>query len=91
MRNGRFYPDYGLDRIVEFHERQDARYAETAAAVSEATGKPVLAASELGVVDPGQPGAGGGAPPGRLCYASANRAVTALGHLTRYARFDRRP
>jgi acetyltransferase len=87
MRNGRFYPGHGLDRIVEFHERQDARYAETAAAVSEATGKPVLTASELGVVDPDNPGPAAVRRTGRLCYASANRAVTALGHLTRYARF----
>ena len=27
---------------------------------------------------------------GRLCYGSANRAVTALGHLTRYARWRQR-
>jgi acyl-CoA synthetase (NDP forming) len=87
MRNGRFYPDHGLDRIVEFHERQDARYAETAAAVSEATGKPILAASELAVADPDNPGPAAVRRTGRLCYPSANRAVTALGHLTRYARF----
>src|SRR5262249_57045272 len=30
MRTGRLYPDFGLDRIVEYHERQDARFAETA-------------------------------------------------------------
>ena len=27
MRDGGFYPDHGLARIVEYHERQDARYA----------------------------------------------------------------
>jgi len=27
---------------------------------------------------------------GKLCYASANRAVTALGHLYRYARYLQR-
>ena len=32
-----------------YHERQDARYAEAAAEVSEATGKPVLVATELAV------------------------------------------
>src|SRR5690606_14211350 len=31
MRGGPFYPEHGLERIVDFHERQDARYAETAA------------------------------------------------------------
>ncbi len=32
MREGRFYPGHGLERIVEYHERQDTRFAETAAA-----------------------------------------------------------
>ena len=27
MREGPFWPDHGLERIVAFHERQDARYA----------------------------------------------------------------
>jgi acyl-CoA synthetase (NDP forming) len=87
MRGGRFYPHFGLERIVEYHERQDARFAETAAAVSEATGKPVLTASELGVADPANPGPAAVRATGRLCYQSPNRAVTALGHLYRYARF----
>ena len=30
MREGRFYPDFGLERIVAYHERQDARFAEAA-------------------------------------------------------------
>ena len=30
MRDGRFYPDHGLERIVAYHERQDARFAEAA-------------------------------------------------------------
>ena len=30
MREGGFYPDHGLDRIVAYHERQDARFAEAA-------------------------------------------------------------
>jgi acetyltransferase len=87
MRGGRFYPHFGLERIVEYHERQDARFAETAAAVSDATGKPVLTASELGVADPANPGPAAVRATGRLCYQSPNRAVTALGHLYRYARF----
>ena len=36
---GRFYPDYGLERIVEYHRRQDTRFAEAADAASRATGK----------------------------------------------------
>jgi acyl-CoA synthetase (NDP forming) len=87
MRGGRFYPHFGLERIVEYHERQDARFAETAAAVSESTGKPVLTASELAVADPTNPGPAAVRASGRLCYQSPNRAVAALGHLYRYARF----
>ena len=71
----------------QYHERQDARFAETAAAVSAATGKPILTATELAVADPDNPGPAAVRATGRLCYASANRAVTALGHLWRYARF----
>ncbi len=86
-RAGGFYPHHGLDRIVAYHERQDARFAQAAAAVSEATGKPVLTATELAVAAPGNPGPAAVRASGRLCYPSANRAVTALGHLWRYARF----
>jgi acetyltransferase len=90
MRNGPFFPDHGLGRIVEYHERQDARFAEAAAAVSSATGKPVLTASELAVADRDNPGPAAVRASGRLCYGSANRAVTALGHLYRYARYRER-
>ena len=31
MREGPYFPEHGLARVVEFHERQDARYAEAAA------------------------------------------------------------
>ncbi|HKA03525.1 MAG TPA: CoA-binding protein [Acidimicrobiales bacterium] len=87
MRTGRLYPDFGLDRIVEYHERQDARFAETAAAVSTATGKPILTATELGVTDPDNPGPAAVRASGRVCYQSPTRAVTALGHLYGYARY----
>ncbi len=90
MRTGRFYPDHGLERIVEYHERQDARFAETAAAVSVSTGKPILTATELAVADPSNPGPRAVRASGRLCYPSPTRAVTALGHLYRYARFRAR-
>jgi len=90
MRRGRFYPDHGLDRIVAYHERQDARFAEAAAEISESTGKPILTATELAVADRDNPGPATVRATGRLCYASANRAVTALGHLYRYARFRQR-
>lgn len=87
MREGRFHPDHGLGRIVEYHERQDARFAEAAAALSAETGKPVLVATELAVADPSNAGPAAVRASGRLCYPSGNRAVTALGHLYRYARF----
>ena len=86
-QEGPFYPDHGLERIVGYHERQDRRFAETAAAVSEEVGKPVLMATELSIADPANPAVAGCRDSGRLCYASANRAVTALGHLTRYASY----
>jgi acyl-CoA synthetase (NDP forming) len=87
MRKGRFYPDHGLERIVEFHERQDARYAQAAADVSASTGKPVLVATELAVADPDNAGPAAVRASGRLCYASANRAVTALAHAWAYSRW----
>lgn len=87
MREGRFYPDHGLERIVEYHERQDARFAEAAARLGARTGKPILVATELATADPGNPGVRAVRDGGHLCYASGNRAVTALGHLYRYARF----
>jgi acetyltransferase len=85
MREGRFYPGHGLERIVAYHERQDARFAQAAHELSVATGKPILTATELSVADPGNPGPATVRATGRLCYGSANRAVTALGHLVRYA------
>ncbi len=90
LREGPFYPEHGLGRIVEFHERQDRRFAEAAARVSDATGKPVLTATELAVADPANPGPAAVAATGRLCYASADRAVAALDHLWSYARWRQR-
>ena len=89
MREGRFFPDHGLDRIVDYHERQDARYAAAAAELSNETGKPILVASELAVADPDNAGPAAVRASGRLCYASGNRAVAALGHLWRDARHRR--
>ena len=86
MREGGFFPDHGLDRIVEYHERQDRRFAEAAAELSERTGKPILLATELAVADPDNPGPTALRETGRLCYPSGDRAVVALGHMYRYAR-----
>ena len=85
MREGRFHPDHGLDRIVEYHERQDSRFAQAAHDLSVATGKPILLATELAVADPNNSGVRTVRETGRLCYASGNRAAVALGHLYRYA------
>jgi acyl-CoA synthetase (NDP forming) len=89
MRDGPFFPAHGssdLERIVEYHERQDARFAEAADELSRRAGKPILTATELAIADPSNPGPAFVRATGRLCYASANRAVTALGHLYRDAR-----
>lgn len=85
MREGRFYPDHGLERIVEYHERQDSRFAQAAHDLSVKTGKPILVATELAIADHDNPGVRTVRETGRLCYASGNRAVVALGHLYRYA------
>lgn len=87
---GPFYPEHGLGRIADYHQRQDRRFAEAAAAVSEASGKPVLTATELAVADPDNPGPVTVRETGRLCYPSANRAVRALEHLWSYSRWRQR-
>ncbi|MDH3754209.1 MAG: CoA-binding protein [Acidimicrobiia bacterium] len=80
LREGPFYPDHGIERIAGYHERQDQRYARAAVEVSETTRKPVLVATELAVADPANPGPATLRASGRLCYPSAQRAVTALAH-----------
>ena len=90
MRSGKFYPDHGLERIVSYHERQDARFAEAAADISVATGKPILTATELAVADPDNAGPAAVRASGRVCYSSANRAVTALEHLVTLAGYRSR-
>ncbi len=90
MRDGPFFPGSGLDRIVTYHERQDARFAEAADELSRRTGKPILTATELAVADPDNAGPATVRATGRLCYPSGNRAVTALGHLYRDARYRAR-
>lgn len=90
MKEGHFYPDHGLERIVAYHERQDERFAEAAAELSARYDKPILTATELAVADPDNAGPRAVRATGRLCYASGNRAVTALGHLWQYAQFRQR-
>jgi acetyltransferase len=86
MRSGPFYPEHGLERIVDYHERQDARFAQAAADASDRYGKPVLTATELAVTHPDNAGPAAVRASGRLCYPSANRAVVALDHLWQRAR-----
>ena len=90
MRAGKFFPDHGIERIAQYHERQDTRFAEAAHEISLATGKPILTATELAVADPENAGPATVRRTGRLCYPSGNRAVTALGHLYRYELYRRR-
>ena len=85
VRTGKFYPEHGLERIVNFHERQEKRYAEASIEVSLTSGKPVLVASELAATQPNNPMVKTIRDSGRLCYISANRAVSALNHLVRYS------
>ena len=87
MRGGPFYPDHGLERIVDYHERQDARFAAGGR-------RGVRALRQAGAhrhrarrsPTPTTPGPAAVRATGRLCYPTANRAVTALDHLWRHAR-----
>jgi acetyltransferase len=89
LKSGPFYEDYGLERIVEFHERQDRRYARAARDASERHGKPVLTATELVHTDRDyrNPGPRGVIEEGRLCYPTAHRAIRALRAVVDYAEF----
>jgi acetyltransferase len=90
-RRGRFYPGHGLERIVEYHERQDTRYATAAIELSRKYGKPVLVATELADAQPTNPGIVKLKELGGLPYPSSHQAATALEHLFRYRRWrDRR-
>ena len=90
QRRGPFYPDHGLERIVEFHERQDTRFAEAAVRASREHNKPVLVATELAVAIPDNPGPATIRANGQLCYPSSHRAVAALAHLWWYSQWRSR-
>jgi acyl-CoA synthetase (NDP forming) len=85
FRSGRFFPDHGLERMAEFHEKQDRRYVEAAIAASQKHDKPVLSVSELIASNPENAGPTALRESGRICYPSAHRAVRALDALTRWA------
>ena len=92
LAEGPFHPDYGLERICAYHERQDRRFAEAGAAASRRDAKPVLVATELVHTD----GAYGNSGPlavkeqGRYCHPSAHRAVRALRAMVDYAEYRAR-
>jgi acetyltransferase len=92
FRSGPFHPDYGLDRIAEFHTRQDRRYALAAGEASRRHQKPILVATDLVYTDRAYGNAGplGVTESGNIAYPSGHRAVTALAHLMRYAEYRRR-
>jgi acetyltransferase len=87
MHEGKFYPDHGLERIVAYHERQDARFAEAADELIKETGKPILIASELAIGDPDNAGPRTVRESGRYCFPSGHRAVAALAHMVRYSNY----
>ncbi len=84
FRTGPFFPDHGLERMAEFHERQDRRYALAGIEASRRHAKPVLCVSELVVSNPENPGPATLREAGRLCHPSAHRAVGALSALVRW-------
>ena len=61
MREGGFYPDHGLERIVAYHERQDERFAEAADELSRAVRQADPHRHRAGRRRPRQPRPGGGA------------------------------
>ncbi len=91
FKSGPFYPQHGLDRIVDYHVRQDRRYATVAREVSEKHGKPVLTCTELVNTDRhyGNSGPVGVKEEGRVCYPSAHRAIAALAAMCEYAEWRR--
>jgi acetyltransferase len=92
LAQGPFYPDFGLERICGYHERQEKRFAEAGAEASKRYGTPVLAATELVYTDRAYGNAGPLAVRelGRICYPSAHRAVRALRAMVDYAEYRAR-
>jgi acetyltransferase len=89
-REGPYYPDFGLDRIVDFHDRQDRRYTTRASELAADFDKPILTATELAVTSSENAAVVGVRESGRYCYPSSNRAVVALSHLWHYSRWRQR-
>ena len=92
FRSGRFHPDYGLERMADFHQSQDRRYGTAAAEASGRHAKPILIATDLVYTDRAYGNAGplGVKESGRLCYQSGHRAARALAHMVRYSEYRER-
>jgi acyl-CoA synthetase (NDP forming) len=89
-REGPFFPEYGLERIVGYHDRQDSRYVTVAAELSGRYAKPVLVATELAIADPDNAAVAAIRAAGRYCFPSADRAVVALDNVWRHVRWRQR-
>jgi acetyltransferase len=91
FKSGPFHPDHGIDRIAEFHDNQDRRYATAAAEAGVKHGKPVLVATDLAITDRdyGNPGPQTLKKAGRVVFPSGHRAITTLAHMVGYAEYRR--
>jgi acyl-CoA synthetase (NDP forming) len=90
IASGPFADEPDLARIVAYHRRSDVELAEAAAAASGPDGVPVLSATELAVAAPANAGVAALRAAGRYCYPTAHRAIRALAHAERHARWRRR-
>ena len=81
------YFDSGMERIMNFHNSQEQRYASELIDGSEKWGKPVLVASELVGSDPSNSGIEALRERKWLCHTSGSRAVASLENLCAYARY----
>ncbi len=82
-------PHQGMQRMADFHERQEVRYAEAAVEMSKRYSKPIVIASELAHADPENPGIARLRELGWPCFGSPRAAVNALDSMWRYAQQQR--
>jgi acyl-CoA synthetase (NDP forming) len=90
FRSGRYFPEHGLERMADFHDRQDRRYVEAGIEASRKHGKPVLSVTELVASNPENASPAALREFGRICYPSAHRAVRALDTLVRWSEIRER-
>jgi acyl-CoA synthetase (NDP forming) len=89
-RRGPFYPGHGLERIVAYHERHDRQVAAATVELAARHRKPVIVATELAATHRDNPAVAALRAGGGFAFPSAQRAVAALEHLARHARWRRR-